>query len=425
MGVQAADVLAEFCYADDPRPAVILATDRCAPARGGVQTYVEGITECLSDQFRFLILTATRDAANLDDAVVRPEPSVVGHLGNDPGSPLVVAARLGPKGADAHRRRRSEEDAANAAKPLLYHAHRWETMTRLAHLLAEELGEIQSPDVVVHAMGPWEMSLTASAVFPTSRRVVTPFIHPGHWGDDRQSVEWLASADHIVALTPADLQVCLSLGLRRDRTTIVPVPYKRRDGQDSPRRDVVAFVGVDRPYKGADLFAEAAERLAPEWPDVRFVLVTSPPQGGTPNADDRPFAGVHRVTCATDLERDKLLSHALCVVLPSATEISPYVVLEGWDQGATAIVTDDAHFRSFVEHAGAFVTRDVDSVAAAIAYQLARPDEARQAAEVGRRRLDRLHSPARVAAALAELYRGGKGDGSSAQQVMPHVETAW
>jgi glycosyltransferase involved in cell wall biosynthesis len=409
MGAQAAKVLAEFCHADDPRPAVIIATDRCAPARGGVQTYVEGIAECLSDQFRFLILTATRDAASLDDAVVRPEPPAVGRLGHDNRSPFVVAARLGPEGADAHRRRRSEEDAANTAQPSSYHAHRWETMTRLARLLANELGEIRSHDVVVHAMGPWEMSLTASYIFPASRRVVTPFIHPGHWGDDPDSLQWLASADHIVALTPADEQVCLSLGLRRDRTTVVPVPYRRRHGRAAPHRNVVAFVGVDRPYKGADLFAEAAERLAPEWPDVRFLLVTSPPQGGSPAADDRPVAGVRRVTCPSDIERDRLLRRAVCVVLPSATEISPYVVLEAWDHGATVIVTDDAHFRSFVEHGGTFVTRDVDSVASAIAHQLARPAEARHRADVGRQRLDRLHAPPLAAAVLADLYRGVGG----------------
>jgi glycosyltransferase involved in cell wall biosynthesis len=401
-----AEVLHAFAHADDPRPAVVLATDRCAPARGGVQTYVEEITECLSDQFRFLILTATRDAASLDDAVVRPEPPVIGHLGTGRRSAIVVAARLGSAGADAHRQQRLVEDAANADQPSSYYANRWETMTRLARLVADELGEIRSPGVVVHAMGPWEMSLAASAVFPTSRRIVTPFIHPGHWGDDIESLRWLASADRIVALTPADQQVCVAMGLPPDRVTVVPVPYRCRHRSTASHRDAVVFVGVDRPYKGADLFVAAAERLAPTWPEVRFVLVTSPPQGGVSGPARRQSTGVDRMSCPTDLERDRLLSHARCVVLPSATEISPYAVLEGWDHGAAAVVTDDLHFRSFVAAGGTYTARNVDSLAAAIAHQLSHPAESRQQAEVGRQRLEQVHAPHLVAADLGHVYRG-------------------
>ncbi len=409
------EALAEYCGASDSRTVVVFATDRCAPARGGVQTYVQQLVDCLSHRFRFVILSATRDSASLDEAVLRPEPPIIERPG--PNAALVVSARLSATGAVAYRQQREEEQRLNADHPESYHSNRWRTMTILAALLADELGMIHSSDVIVHAMGPWEMSLTAERVFPSASRVVTPFIHPGHWADDADSVRWLGSADQIIALTEADRAVCESVGLPADRTTVVPVPYARRSsGPVSGPRDVVAFVGVNRPYKGADLFATAAELIAPRWPNVDFVVLASPAQGAETGSACTRGSRVRWVLSPSDRQRDELLSRAVCVVLPSATEISPYAILEGWDYGAVAIVSDDAHFRSFVGDGGVFVPRSVDSVAAAMCDVLAGAIHSGRMADVGRRRLEELHAPSSVAAAMARLYIAG-----SAERALPQL----
>lgn len=400
------DALADYCEGSESRPVVVLATDRCAPARGGVQTYVQQLVDCLSDRFRFVILSATRDSASLDEAVLRPELPTIERLG--PDAALVVSARLSPMGAVAYRQQREEEQRSSAEHPELYHSNRWRTMTILASLLADGLGRIPSADVIIHAMGPWEMSLTAERVFPSASRVVTPFIHPGHWADDADSVGWLGAADQIIALTEADRAVCESAGLPVDRTTVVPVPYARRSSGPVPGpRDVVAFVGVNRPYKGADLFATAAELIAPLWPNVDFVVLASPAQGTELVFGRTTGSRVRWVISPSDHERDRFLSRAACVVLPSATEISPYAILEGWDYGAVAIVSDDAHFRSFVGDGGVCVPRSVESVAAAMCDVLARASHTRRMAEAGRRRLEELHAPTSVATAIARLYLAG------------------
>lgn len=402
------DALAEYCRASDPRRVVVFATDRCSPARGGVQTYVQQLVDCLSDRFRFVILSATRDTASLDEAVLRREPPLIERLGSGARVALVVCARLSATGAAAYRQRRGDEQRLNADHPESYHANRWRTMTILASLLADQLGVIRASHVTVHAMGPWEMSLTAERVFPNASRVVTPFIHPGHWGDDADSLRWLGSADQIIALTAADRAVCASVGLPTDRTTVVPVPYARRSsGPVSGGRDVVAFVGVNRPYKGADLFVAAAELIAPRWPNVDFVLLASPAQGAESAFERTKGKRVRWVISPSDRERDEFLSRAACVVLPSATEISPYAILEGWDHGAVAVVSDDAHFRSFVGGGGVCVPRCVESVAAAMGDVLTGTIASRRMAEVGRSRLEELHAPQWVAATMARLYTAG------------------
>lgn len=112
----------------------------------------------------------------------------------------------------------------------------------------------------------------------------------------------------------------------------------------------------------------------------------------------------------SDRQRDEFLARAACVVLPSVTEISPYAILEGWDYGAVAIVSDDAHFRSFVGDGGVCVPRSVESVAAAMCDVLAGASHTRRMAEVGRRRLEELHAPTSVAAAMARIYTAGSSE---------------
>ena len=407
MAERAKEALANFVGARDPRPVVVYAADRCAPARGGVQSYVEQLIDCLADRFRFVILTATRDAAGLDEAIMRPEPPVIERREKGSRDALVVSARLHATAAAAYRRRCEDEQNANAEHSMAYHVNRWQTMQFLARLLASELGVIPCSNVIVHAMGPWEMSLTADRVFPSARRVVTPFIHPGHWGDDPDSVTWLRDADRIVALTSADQAVCASTGLPPERTVVVPVPYARRAARSmSGPRDIVAFVGVNRPYKGVDVFLAAAELIAPSWPQVEFVLMTSPPQGAEAQVIPIAHGPIRWVNSPTNRERDELLGRSVCLVLPSATEISPYVVLEGWDHGVPAIVSNDAHFRSFVGGGGICVPREAGSVAAAMTHVLSGSVDTRRMVVAGRRRLEELHKPSSVAALMTWVYQG-------------------
>jgi glycosyltransferase involved in cell wall biosynthesis len=404
----AREALSEYCSTSSRRPVVVIATDRCSPARGGVQTYVQQLIDCLSDRFRFVILCATRDTAGVEDAVLRPGPAIINRMSTGRSTALVVCVRLGPASAATFRGQCEAERRLNAAHPETYYTNRWKTMSLLAALAADEFGQIPVSDVIVHGMGPWEMSLVAERLFPESFRVVTPFIHPGNWGDDAESIKWLATADRLVALTSADQAVCAAAGLPIDRIALVPVPYARRSSAPtSGPRDMVLFVGVNRPYKGADLFVRAAELIAHRWPSIDFVLLTSPPQGGDRQGDLPTSERVRYVSSVSDRERDEFLSRAVCVVLPSATEISPYAVLEGWDHGAAAIVSDDAHFRSFVGGGAVCVPRTVEHLAEAMSGALSETTGTIRMAELGRRRLDELHAPESVASMMAKVYSGG------------------
>jgi len=400
--------LGKFCLTDDPRPLVVYATDRFLPARGGVQTYIQQLIDCMADKYRFVVLTAIRNEESLDEALLQPEPSMVERWGSWTLDAVVVSLRLGPAAAEAYRSQRADEDTANAADPSSYHINRWHTMELLAGLLSDEIGPMFPPNVIVHAMGPWEMSLVAERIFPAARRVVTPFVHPGHWGEDEASVRWLRTADAIVALTAQDREVCQSLGLPPERTFLVPVPYVRRgmDEGDASHRNLVVYVGVNRPYKGIDIFVAAADQLAKKWSGFEFIVLTSSSQSGPLAASRTSSMGARLVASPSDVERDHILRRSACVCLPSASEISPYAILEGWDHGAPAVVTDNEHFRSFVAGGGLFVSRDPASLAAAVTRILEGSVDSQDLVEIGRDRLDLLHEPKAVAELLKEVYQG-------------------
>ncbi len=103
-------------------------------------------------------------------------------------------------------------------------------------------------------MGPWEMSLAADTIFPNAKKVVTPFIHPGHWGEDEHSVAWFSSREDVVALTRQDGRSYREAGISCDRIWICPVPADQvptsSHGIRPPDRNTVAFLGVDRGLQG-------------------------------------------------------------------------------------------------------------------------------------------------------------------------------
>lgn len=175
--------------------------------------------------------------------------------------------------------------------------------------------------------------------------VVTPFAHPGQWGDDAQNAAFYRSADRILALVASEARVYEELGVDPDRIRVVGVPASPMpEPAGDPRgqhhlgaNPLVLFLGVKEPYKGYRQILDSMPAVWRAVPDARFAFVG--PHTPTSQTD---FAEVcdPRVVVRGTVERRELASWlraADVLVLPSSSEIFPVVILEAWAQ-RTAVI---------------------------------------------------------------------------------------
>jgi glycosyltransferase involved in cell wall biosynthesis len=231
---------------------------------------------------------------------------------------------------------------------------------------------------------------------------ITPYCHPGHWGDDPMNVATYRGADLVLALDGSDAATYVRLGVDQRRVRIMPqpiVPGPLLDKQ--PQRDVpyALFLGRVSSYKGVRALYDA-------WPLVREqvdaeLLVAGPIQ----EAIAAP-AGVRYLGVVEGEAKAELLAGARLLALPSRGELLGAVVLEAWTHGTPVVVSDIPMLQSLVRHGvdGLVANPAPPSLAAALIRLLRNPGLARTLGENGRRRVGTDHAPASVAERLLGYY---------------------
>lgn len=389
---------------------LVLCLERFWPAHGGVERYALEIARCLRGVYPVVVITAVRRDETLREALLaRPKSFLEPAVG--PAEVKVFSAGLGQFRRTWFRGMTLVESFTHQIAKNRYYQTRWRAMQKTAHVLAQDLSRIidipVNQKVVLHAMGPWEMSHVGDLLFPNAVRVVTPFIHPGHWGEDEWSRRWFSSRDGVVALGEEDANTCAKNGIPRDRMTVVPLlsPSLREDVISRRERRTVVFLGVARAYKGIDIFLDTVKLLRAEGADLNFVWAGHIPKESAHLTQIARAAGVQVKGAVSDGEKERILSRALCFCLPSATEITPYSILEAWAVGTPVVTTDDVYLREFVSLGGLLAPRRPAAFAAAIRRLAEKPELGERCAIMGRSYLLSRHDPSRVIGQLVSAYR--------------------
>jgi glycosyltransferase involved in cell wall biosynthesis len=249
---------------------------------------------------------------------------------------------------------------------------------------------------------------------------ITPFVHPGQWGDDPASALVYRRADRVIALLRADAEVCRRLGVPLDRIAICGIcsPGVRGGGGGAIRerfhvgRPIVLFLGARRGYKGEDVLLQAAPVVSRVHPDATFVFVGPGPALPRSAGDVRVIdAGV-----VDEDERAAWLDAASVLCLPSEAEIFPTAFLEAWSSKTPVVTSDLPPLRELIDSSGGglAVPRDPQRVGRAILELLEHPDASARMGEAGHAFWKQRHTPAAVArwheARYAELaVRAGDG----------------
>ena len=246
--------------------------------------------------------------------------------------------------------------------------------------------------------------------------VVTPFAHPGHWGDDAMNAAFYADADAVLTLVPSEAEYYTSLGVRPERLHVVGVPVTPLPTEDLPEvriehglgdDPIVLFLGVKERYKGYRSLMEAAEIVWTQRPETRFVFV------GPPTEDS--IQDFESVTDPRILERGRVSDGevaawhraATAFCLPSTSEIMPVSILEAWQAGTPVVAARWWCAHDLINDGvdGIIVEPDSGVIARALLGLLGDPATARAMGEAGRTKVAERYTPEAVAARHLEAYQ--------------------
>jgi glycosyltransferase involved in cell wall biosynthesis len=274
--------------------------------------------------------------------------------------------------------------------------------------------EIEHADVV-HCWGGehtnWAAAEAARRI--GARLVVTPFAHPGAWGDDALNVGFYRRADAVLALLPSEGEFYRSLGIERVRVVGVPVTPLPSTGSDIRSTHgigdapLVLFLGVKEPYKGYRLLLEAAPMVWGRHPEARFAFVGPPTSASRVDfdgVDDERVIEVGRVDDATVAAWHRA---ATVFCLPSTSEIMPVSILEAWQAGAPVVAARWWCAADLITDGrdGRIVDADAGEIARALIGLVDDPAAARAMGEAGRARVLGEFSPHAVGARHVDVYR--------------------
>ena len=245
--------------------------------------------------------------------------------------------------------------------------------------------------------------------------VLTPYIHPGHYGEDKANVAFYRRADVVFALLETDRRVLIDLGVSPDRVrlfgvvpllppTSEPEAFRSRHGLgDKP---IVLFAGRMVEYKGIPALLRAAAHVWRQMPDVHFVFVG--PGGAKAQKwfakwrDER----IRWLGLVSDQEKGDAMAACDLFCMPSVQEILPAVYLEAWSYGKP-VVGGTAHgLKELIEGngAGIIVEQNPELIAERLIELLRDEPRRRRMGERGRALVEQRFSEPALVRALERAY---------------------
>ena len=255
--------------------------------------------------------------------------------------------------------------------------------------------------------------------------IVTPHAHAGqevtyNFGYQRQV---MAGADHVIAVTHAERQMLLDVGLDPWRVSVSGNGLKPEEYEADQEWDqtvarrylglpeegfLVLFLGRKSDYKGVDLALEAYLALRAQRSDLQLLAVG--PETDYSQALWSRYGnleGMHIRGAVPHKEKLAALRACDCLVLPSVGEAFGIVFLEAWIMGKPVIGARTLAVSSIIAHGQDGLLADpgdAADLAACIARLASDRSRAQQMGAQGREKVLRRYTLSRIADRLEGIY---------------------
>ncbi|MFN0074634.1 MAG: glycosyltransferase family 4 protein [Chloroflexota bacterium] len=245
--------------------------------------------------------------------------------------------------------------------------------------------------------------------------VLTPFHHP-RWGGwlHRGYHRLYRAADAVLAMTRAEREVLVGLGVARERITVLghgpvlapepqPERFRKSTGIAGP---FVLFLGQKFAYKGLDALLQAAPRVWARYPEPRFVFIgprTSHSRKAFANYSDSRIVEMDEMSL---VGKTDALAACTLLCVPSSQESFGGVYTEAWALGKPVIGVDTPATRELIHHGkdGLLVSQTASSIADAILDVLSDPSKGQMMGTQGRAKVERHFLWPRIAKRAAAAY---------------------
>lgn len=378
------------------------------PATGGAETLVHHVAGALAEHHEVIVV-----ADRIDQ---RPDERLSESLRHPPAfAPFDDGAvRVYPVDLRARHRVALAPLAAQVVPGLARFAYgppRVPMMALYAAVVGRLLAEHVRDADVLHV---WSTGFLGAAAVRAARRagvpaIMTPFIHPGQWGEDLASRRLLRRVDSVIGLLDVERETFRSLGVDPERVDTCGVcsPPAPAGGGAELRRlhsiegPLVLFLGVRRPYKGHDLLLSVADAVAARSPATFAFVGPGPALDGGPTG-----ARVLDIGQVDDAQRGAWLEAADLLCLPSKHEIFPVSVLEAWSVKTPVLVSDLPPLVELIERSGGgwTVAPEPQALTEKLVALLERPDERGRLGLAGHEFWRAGHTPGAIAACHERVY---------------------
>jgi glycosyltransferase involved in cell wall biosynthesis len=247
--------------------------------------------------------------------------------------------------------------------------------------------------------------------------VFVPYHHPRWVGwNYRPYLNLYRQADALIALTQAEKQTLIKLGVKPDRVFITgngPVLAENADPDRfwqstnlPPETPVILFLGQKYRYKGIEALVDAAKLVWAKLPEVYFVFI------GPRTPFSKKFFAHQKDPRLIELDtvdlQQKTDALAACTLLclPSTQESFGGVFTEAWSFGKPVIGANIPAISEVIDDQtnGYLIPPQAEAIANRICYILDNPAIARQLGQAGQTKTWQQYSWEKLAQKTEEIY---------------------
>ena len=236
---------------------------------------------------------------------------------------------------------------------------------------------------VVHYVGTgWELmgfSALASARRRRAAFVITPFVHPGAWGDSFLDVRLYNAADAVFVCSQKEADYLTERGVRPEQfrkiglapaSDFVGDGKRFREIEGLENRPLVLFIGRKQAYKGYHALRQAIQIVRDTIPDVCFAAAGNELEPPYPPVAPENFLDLGELKINPADQQRKADALAACDVfaMPSSAEAFGIVYVEAWAYGKPVLGGTAPAVRELVEQGitGLCVEQNDEAIAEAL-----------------------------------------------------------